>query len=234
MTSELLTEERRVSAPTTVAREVEIGEWAPTHVKRAHRLKVNAAAWALGTFVISALWVANQWQANGAFERIGNESNPGDWNPTVWAFLVGISGLVVGVMALRVRFERPTTEADVDREAARLQPRVSATGAVAGTELRRFARARLERVQRLKFHVAAWVLGMTVLTPIWALIEWQDNGRFERFGGDSQPGEWEPWILYVAGIWALVIGIFALQAYFDRPPTEAEVEDEIRRHGSRH
>jgi hypothetical protein len=37
---------------------------------------------------------------------------------------------------------------------------------------------------------------MIVLTPVWALIEWQDNGGFERFGSGSQPAEREPWILY--------------------------------------
>lgn len=36
------------------------------------------------------------------------------------------------------------------------------------------------------------------------------RGR-QRFGNDSQPGEWEPWILYVGGVWALVIAIFAVR-----------------------
>ena len=45
----------------------------------------------------------------------------------------------------------------------------------------------------------------------------------------ATPGDWEPWILYVALIWGLVVGIAALKAYFDRPTTEAEVDREIRR-----
>ena len=69
---------------------------------------------------------------------------------------------------------------------------------------------------RLKFHVAAWVLGMLVLTPLWALIEWQDNGDFERFSTSSQPGNWEPWILYIGGIWAAVIAVIAAHAYSQR------------------
>jgi hypothetical protein len=51
---------------------------------------------------------------------------------------------------------------------------------------------------------------MILLTPLWALIEWQDNGAFERWSSDSQPGSWDPWILAVGGIWALGIVIFAL------------------------
>jgi hypothetical protein len=74
----------------------------------------------------------------------------------------------------------------------------------------------VDRVNRLKFHVAAWVLGMVLLTPLWALIEWQDNGGFERWSDNSQPGSWEPWILYVGGIWALVVAGLALRVYFGR------------------
>ena len=70
--------------------------------KRVHRLKVNVAAWIAGTAVVTALWVAAEWQANGVFERFGHEGNPGEWNPTLWAVVVGLWGLVVGIMALRV------------------------------------------------------------------------------------------------------------------------------------
>jgi hypothetical protein len=167
-------------------------------VKRVRRLKINAAAWVLGTIAVTGLWVLNQWQANGAFEHFGShEGNPGDWNPTLWALIVGIWGLIVGIMALRVYFERPTTEA--------------------------------KNIRRLKFHVAAWVLGMTVLTPLWALIEWQDNGGFERWSNNSQPGAWEPWILYIGGVWAFGIAILALKTHFERPTTEVEIDREVER-----
>ena len=81
----------------------------------------------------------------------------------------------------------------------------------------RFAdsRRRLEGIRRLRFHVAAWVLGMVVIT-LNALIEWQDNGSFERLSSNSQPGSWDPWVLQI-GIWALVIAGLALVVYVDRP-----------------
>jgi hypothetical protein len=189
------------------------------HARRVRRLKIHVAAWVLGSTLITALWVLNQWQANGAFEHFGShEGNPGDWNPTLWALAVGIWGLIVGIKALRVHFERPATVAEIDREVERV------TGATADAELRRFARSRLERIGRLKFHVGAWVLGMIVVTPLWALIEWQDNGGFERFGDGGQPGEWEPWIFYVVGIWAFVVAIFALWAYVARTAKGVEIE----------
>jgi hypothetical protein len=183
--------------------------------KRVRRLKINVAAWVLGTILIVALWVISEWGATGAFERFATGGNPGDWNPTLPALGVGIWGLVVGIKALRVRFERPPAVAKVDREVERLAPPVPAKDAP--VELRRLARQRLERIGRLKFHVAAWALGMIVITPLNALIEWQDNGDFERFSGDSQPGSWDPWVLYVAGIWAAAVVLIALWMYLDWP-----------------
>ena len=102
-------------------------------------------------------------------------------------------------------------------------------------ELRDWARQHLERVRRLKLHVAAFVLGMVVLTPVWVLVEWSDNGGFERFdfSDDGTRGDWEPWILYVALIWGLVVVSMALKTYFDRPATEAEIDREVERLTSR-
>lgn len=187
------------------------------HAKRVRRLKRNGVAWAVGTILLTTLWVVNQWRGNGEFKHFGNEGNPGDWNPTLWAVGVGVWTLIVGFMALQVHFERPTTQAEVDRDVARLKPRWTAGGTPTEAELHRFTRVRLERIRRLKFHVAAWVLGMIVITPLWALIEWQDNGDFERWSSDSQPGSWDPWILPTGGVWALVITVLALGVYLDRP-----------------
>ena len=54
-------------------------------------------------------------------------------------------------------------------------------------------------------------LGMLVVTPLWALLEWQDNGAFERWSGNSRPGDWDPWFLYVGGIWASVVVVLWLR-----------------------
>ena len=83
-------------------------------------------------------------------------------------------------------------------------------------EVRGFARTHVERAHRLKLNIAAYVLGMVVLTPVWVLVEWQSNGGFQRWSNNGQPGDWEPWILYVALVWGLVVGIMALKVRFDR------------------
>jgi hypothetical protein len=154
--------------------------------RRVRRAKVHLAAWGAGTLVIAALWVGHEWQTNGWFERFAHESNTGDWNPTLPVVAIGLWGLVAGIVALRVHFERPV------------------------------ASERLARIGRLRFHAAAWALGLIVLTPINALIEWQDNGGFERISGNSQPGSWEPWVAVVLGVWAVVILVFhAVPVYLD-------------------
>ena len=157
------------------------------YAARVRRLKLSVVAWGVWTILVTTLWVAHEWDVNGAFERFGHEGDPGQWNPTLWALGLGVATLIVGIMALSVYFVRPT----VDRAVL--------------------------RIQRLKFHVAAWVFGMVVLTPLWALIEWQDNGGFERWSSNSQPGDWDPWILIVGGTWALaVVGLFVVRQVCER------------------
>ena len=173
----------------------------------------------LGTILLTAAWIVHEWQASGAFAHFGHEGNTGDWNPTLWAIAVLVWGLVVGIMALRAYFERPATAAKVDREAERLQHTIAEAGP-ADAALRGLARARLERVKRLKSNVAAWLLAMIVLTPVNALIEWQDNGGFERVSRNSQPGSWDPWILFAGAIWAgFIVVFFALPVLLDRRKT---------------
>jgi hypothetical protein len=193
-------DERRPAPPPS-----ENGAAAQQHAKRVHRLRINVAAWVLGTIALTTLWVVNQWHDNGALQSFGHEGEPGQWNPTLWALAVGIWGLIVGIKALRVHFEPPASAGDAER---------------------------LGWIRRLKFHVAAWVLGMAVLTPLWALIEWQDNGGFERFSDNSQPGNWEPWILYIGGIWAAAIAVITLRAYITRPTAGGETDRKTERPGA--
>ena len=96
-------------------------------------------------------------------------------------------------------------------------------------ELRTWARKHIERVHRLKRDVAVYVLGMVTLTAVWALVQSQDNGAFERVSGGDNPGDWEPWILYVALIWGFFLAADALKTFFDRPTTDAEIDRQIER-----
>lgn len=187
------------------------------HRARVRRTRIAVAVWAIGTLLLTIVFVQHEWSANGAFRHIGNAGNPGDWNPTLWAVLVGALSMIAGTMALQTRLERPVAPAEVDREVRRLAAAGPGHGE-GSPELRDVARTRLERRRRLRFHAAAWVLGLVLLTPVWLLIEWQDNGPFERWSSDSRPGSWDPWILPVCGIWLLVIAALALRVHLTRPP----------------
>jgi hypothetical protein len=108
--------------PTAVSIESEeLRAAARRQIQRVRRLTINVAAWAFGTILFTTLWVLTEWQEHGALKSFGHEGEPGQWNPTLWALAVGIWGLVVGIMALRVHFERPATAAEVDRELERLR-----------------------------------------------------------------------------------------------------------------
>jgi hypothetical protein len=221
MPGQTLTEKDHGPVPAAVrAEESELRAAARDHARRVRRFKINLFAWVVGAVVLTALWVLAQWNANGAFERFAHEGDAGDWNPTLWALAVGLWGLVVGIKGLRVHFERPTTATEIDEAIEELGPRLTSKYAVTAEELRRFARKRLEGICRLKFHVAAWTLGMLVITPLNALIEWQDNGSFQRISGNSQPGSWDPWVLEIGGIWALFIAALAIVVYLDPPKSQ--------------
>ena len=91
----------------------------------------------------------------------------------------------------------------------------------------------MERVHKLKRDVAIFLLGMTALTGIWVLVEWQDNGPFERLSDNGNPGDWEPWVLYVALVWGFFVLLDALKVYFDRPTTQTEIDRAVERIRSR-
>ena len=116
----------------------------------------------------------------------------------------------------------------------RTAPAPFAQRTAADDELRATVRKHLERVRRLKLHVAAYLVGMLVLTPVWALTQWETSGGFQRWSTDhSRPGDWEPWIAYVALGWGLIVAINALKVHFDRPTSEDEIAREIGRLESR-
>lgn len=97
-------------------------------------------------------------------------------------------------------------------------------------ELRRIAYRHLEHVRKFKLYASAWVLGMLVLTPVWVVTEYVNaDGWPERFSEQSNPGDWNPWILWVGLVGLLVVGIAALRAYFTKPITEDDVEREVER-----
>jgi hypothetical protein len=95
--------------------------------------------------------------------------------------------------------------------------------------LREMALKHLEHVRRLKLYASIYVLAVVVLTPVWIVTQYVDaDGWPERLSTESNPGDWDPWLLWVILIGAFLVGIAALRVYF-RPSTEADVERELGR-----
>ena len=95
-------------------------------------------------------------------------------------------------------------------------------------DLRTQARKHVERVHGVKENVALFLVGMAVLIPVWLVVEWQSAGGFDRWSDGDKPGDWDPWILWIAVPWFLWVAFVVLRAYVDRDK-EAEIEREVRR-----
>jgi hypothetical protein len=103
-------------------------------------------------------------------------------------------------------------------------------------ELRKAALRQLEHIRRFKLYVTAYVLTLLVLTPIWMVTQYEEaDGWLEHLSTRSRyPGDWDPWILWVVLIGGAIVAFAGLRAYyFDRPPTEAEIDREVERITSR-
>ena len=96
--------------------------------------------------------------------------------------------------------------------------------------LRTFAVKHLEDVRKLKVRAVEFALVLLFLTPVWIATEYANaNGWPEHFSSQSNPGDWDPWIFWVALIGGALLGVSAVRTYFSRPPSEVEIEQEIKR-----
>jgi len=97
--------------------------------------------------------------------------------------------------------------------------------------LRKVAVQHLDRVRKFKLYLATYLLAMLVLTPIWIITQYETaDGWPKHLSSRSRyPGDWDPWIIWVALAGAIVVAIVGIRAYLDRQETEGEIEREIER-----
>jgi|SRR6188472_3198340 len=99
-------------------------------------------------------------------------------------------------------------------------------------EVRKAAIRRLEQIRTFKLYVTAYVLSLLVLTPVWMVTQYEEaDGWLEHLSTRSRyPGDWDPWIIWVALIGGAIVVFVGLRAYyFDRPPTKADIDREVER-----
>lgn len=103
-------------------------------------------------------------------------------------------------------------------------------------ELRRFAIRHLEHVRKFRLYLSIYVLSIVVLTPVWVITQYQtQDGWLEHLSSRSRyPGDWDPWIIWVALVGGFVVAVAGLRAYyFDRPTTDTDIDREVERLKSR-
>jgi hypothetical protein len=111
---------------------------------------------------------------------------------------------------------------------------VTTNGRVHGAEdeaLRAFAVRHLERVRKFKLYLSVYVLAMLVLTPVWIVTQYESSPGWPKHlsSRSRYPGDWDPWLIWVAVVGAAIVAIAGLRAHLERPETEAEIEREVER-----
>lgn len=97
--------------------------------------------------------------------------------------------------------------------------------------LRKAALRHLENVRKFKRYLATYVLLMVVLTPTWIITQYETSpGWLKHLSSRSRyPGDWDPWLIWVALVGAFLVGLAGYRAYGDRPETESDIQREIER-----
>jgi hypothetical protein len=113
----------------------------------------------------------------------------------------------------------------------RLQEASPATPLDEDDALRTLALLHLEHVRKFKRYLATYVLLMMVLTPVWIITQYESSpGWLKHLSSRSRyPGDWDPWLIWVALAGAFVVALAGFRAYLERPETEAEVRREVER-----
>ena len=97
--------------------------------------------------------------------------------------------------------------------------------------LRTLAQRHLEHVRKLKLYRFVYLLSMLVLTPVWIITQYETSpGWLKHLSSRSRyPGDWDPWLIWVALGGAVIVAIAAYRVYADRSDSPAELEREVER-----
>ncbi|MGH3017506.1 MAG: 2TM domain-containing protein [Gaiellaceae bacterium] len=97
--------------------------------------------------------------------------------------------------------------------------------------LRTLAARHVEHVRKFKRYLGIYLLSMLVLTPVWIITQYQSaDGWPEHLSSRSRyAGDWDPWIIWVALVGAVLVAISGFRAYASRKNSEADIEREVER-----
>ena len=97
------------------------------------------------------------------------------------------------------------------------------------------AQLHLEHVRKFRLYLFVYLLSMVVLTPVWIITQYESSpGWLHHLSSRSRyPGDWDPWLIWVALVGAVIVAIAGYRVYADRADNPADLEREIERLKSR-
>ena len=101
--------------------------------------------------------------------------------------------------------------------------------------VRALAQRHLEHVRKFRLYLFVYLLSMLVLTPVWVITQYESSpGWLQHLSSRSRyPGDWDPWLIWVALAGAVIVAIAGYRVYADRADSPAELEREVERLKSR-
>jgi hypothetical protein len=97
--------------------------------------------------------------------------------------------------------------------------------------LRELALRYRESVRKFKLYLSVYVVSLLVLTPVWIVTQYEtQDGWLKHLSTRSRyPGDWDPWIIWVALVGAVIVAVAGIRASLDRPATVEELDREVER-----
>ena len=97
--------------------------------------------------------------------------------------------------------------------------------------VRTLAQRHLEHVRKFRLYVFVYLLSMVVLTPTWIISQYETSpGWLKHLSSRSRyPGDWDPWLIWVALVGVVIVAIAGYRVYTDRTDGPAELEREVER-----
>jgi len=97
--------------------------------------------------------------------------------------------------------------------------------------VRALAQRHLEHARTFKLYLFVYLLSLVVLTPTWVITQYESSpGWLEHLSSRSRyPGDWDPWLIWVALVGAVLVAIAGYRVYADRTDSPAQLEREVER-----
>lgn len=97
--------------------------------------------------------------------------------------------------------------------------------------LRQLALRHVEHLRKFKLYLFVYIVSMMVLTPVWIVTQYESSpGWLHHLSSRSRyPGDWDPWLIWVALVGAGVVAIAGYRVYADHSDTPAEIDREVAR-----